>query len=73
MYEFTLLVREVCSRTGVYFDLGPPRCGPASPFIVSKGRARVTFVVKRQNGEKTKEKEKKVALDVAIFLLIRCE
>jgi hypothetical protein len=43
---------------------------PASSFIVPKGRARVTFVVKKQNGEKTKEKNKKVALGAAVFLLI---
>jgi hypothetical protein len=35
---------------------------PASPFIVSKGRARVIFVVKRYNGEKMKEKNKKGGL-----------
>jgi hypothetical protein len=35
---------------------------PATPFIVSKGRAWVTFVVKRWSGEKTKEKNKKGGL-----------
>jgi hypothetical protein len=43
--------------------LGPILVGvPASPFIVLKGRARVTSVVKRWNGEKTKEKNKKGGL-----------
>jgi hypothetical protein len=41
---------------------------PASPFIVSKGRAQVTFVVKKMRWEKTKEK--KVASGVVVFLLI---
>jgi hypothetical protein len=36
---------------------------PASPFIVPKGRAQVTFVVKRRNGEKMKEKNKKGGLE----------
>jgi hypothetical protein len=41
---------------------------PASPFIVSKGMAQVIFVVKRCSGEKMKEK--KVASEAAVFLLI---
>jgi hypothetical protein len=35
-----------CLVSEVYFDQVPPRCGPVSPFIVPKGRARVTFVIK---------------------------
>jgi hypothetical protein len=46
---------------------------PASPFIVSKERTRVTFVVKRGNGEKMKGKSKKVASGAVVFLLIRWE
>jgi hypothetical protein len=48
----------------------PPDVASASPFIVPKGRAHVTFVVKKRNGEKTKEKNKMVASSVALFLLI---
>jgi hypothetical protein len=59
-YEFEFLVSEVCSRIGVLFrSESPLDVALASPFIVPKGRARVTFAVKRRNGEKTKEKNKK--------------
>jgi hypothetical protein len=48
VYEFVLLVSEVYSRIGVCFSSeSPPRCGPCLPFYSPKGRARVTFVVKR--------------------------
>ena len=42
---------------------------PASPFIVLKGMAQVTVVVRKGK----KKKEKKVASGVDIFLLIRRE
>jgi hypothetical protein len=45
----------------------------ASPFIVSKGMARVTFVVKGKMGKRRKRKTKKVASGAAVFLLIRRE
>jgi hypothetical protein len=37
----------------------PLRCGPASPFIDSKGRARVTFAVKGRKTGKMKERQKR--------------
>jgi hypothetical protein len=46
----------------------------ASPFIVSKERAQVTFMVKKMKLRKDeREKQKKVALGVAVFLLIQWE
>jgi hypothetical protein len=53
------------------FHSAPHDVASASPFIVPKGRARVTFVVKVKWGKD--EREKKVALGVAVFLLIRRE
>jgi hypothetical protein len=48
--------------------------GPCPPFIASKERAQVTFVVKRWKWERMKEKnKKKVASGVGVFLLIRWE
>jgi hypothetical protein len=51
---------------GVLLDVAP-----ASPFIVSKGRAQVTNKVKW--GKRRKRKTKKMASGAAVFLLIRWE
>jgi hypothetical protein len=60
---------KVCSPFILLLDVAP-----ASPFIVPKGRARVTFVVKKSEmGKDEREKQKKVALGVTVFLIIRRE
>jgi hypothetical protein len=55
-----VLARCVC--VCVFVPSSPLDVAPASPFIVFNGRARVTFVVKRWNGKKIKEKNKKGGL-----------
>jgi hypothetical protein len=61
------LVSEVC------FNLGPPRCGTCLPFYSSQGEGSGYICGKKLKGEKMKEKNKKVASDVAVFLLIQRE
>jgi hypothetical protein len=53
-WSVTCVLKQGSILIGVPLDVAP-----ASPFIVPKGRAHVTFVVKKRNGEKTKEKNKR--------------
>jgi hypothetical protein len=62
-----------CVRGGTRCDAMPCDAMPASPFIVSKGRARVTLVVTRRNRKRQNRKTKKVASGVTVFLLIQQE
>jgi hypothetical protein len=48
---------SVCVDLVRCVSVDPPMQVPTSPFIVTKGRARVTVVVKRWNEEKMKEKK----------------
>jgi hypothetical protein len=66
--ELECLLSQLSFCRGVLLDVAP-----ASPFIVPKGRARGYNYGKKVKGEKTKEKNKKVASGVAVFLLIRRE
>jgi hypothetical protein len=45
----------------------------ASPFIASKGRAPVIFMIKGVKTGRMKEKNKKVVSGVVVFLLIQWE
>jgi hypothetical protein len=46
------------------------RCGPSLPFYSSQGEGSGYICGKKVKGEKTKEKNKKVVVGVAVFLLI---
>jgi hypothetical protein len=50
-----------------------PRCGPCLPFYSSHGEGSGYIYGKKGKGEKMKEKNKKMASGVAVFLLIRHE
>jgi hypothetical protein len=67
MGELECLLRELC------FNRGPLGCGPCLPFYSSQDEGSDYNCGKKVKREEMKEKNKKVALGVAVFLLIRRE
>jgi hypothetical protein len=72
-YEFGFLVSGVCFQPGSVSIGVSLRCGPCLPLYSSQGEEFGYICGKKVKGEKIKEKNKKVALGVAVFLLIRRE